>query len=324
MTIKSPGVIVLGYNRFLETTDRCLASLFEDPKVHTWDVLLVDNGSDEGSRKAFVEAQTRYPGVRLFRIERNAGFPGGMNAGLRLVQGDPIFLVSSDVLVPAGTIGCLSASLRDRHGAGLISPVTNTAGNEQRIFMDPAQPVAAVMEHGRAFADASDHGYVSAYRLDYCCVGLSRAAYETIGGFDESFSPGYYEDFDHSLRAKKAGFDLLVAENAFVYHEGGGTFGTVSKEKKALIERNKRRFIEKHGNDVLLPHVRDTNLSVLAQYAEQAEGGSSPPALRIANRLKLAETDVPRSFLKRWRYLRKVAALQRRLAPYLEPAKSTI
>ena len=64
--------------------------------------------------------------------------------------------------------------------------------------------------------------------------------------------------------------------------------------------------------------------AILGQYGKQAEGGSPPPALRIANRLKLASLDVPRSFLKRWRCLRKVAALQKRRASCLEHAKSTI
>lgn len=313
-----PSVIVLGYNRFRETTERCLASLAEDPDFGSWDVVLVDNGSDANNCDAFVQAQIRYQAVRLLRLEQNAGFPGGMNAGLRGVHGDPIFLVSSDVLIPSGTIGRLLAALDSHSRAGLISPVTNAAGNEQRILIELQQPESVALEQGRVFAEAGEGECVSAYRLDFCCVGLRRKVYETIGGFDETFSPGYYEDFDYSLMAREVGFELLVAENAFVYHEGGGTFGKVSAENQTLIARNKQRFLDKHGRNTLLPHVRDANLAVLGQYAEQAEGGSPPPALRIANRIRLAGTDVPRSFFKRWRFRRKVAALQKRLAAFYE------
>jgi len=313
-----PSVIVLGYNRFRETTERCLASLAEDPDFGSWDIVLVDNGSDADDCEAFVQAQIRYHAVRLLRLEHNAGFPGGMNAGLCSVHGDPIFLVSSDVLIPPGTIGRLLAAFDLHLQAGLISPVTNAAGNEQRILIEPQRPESVALQQGRAFAEAGEGGCVFAYRLDFCCVGLRRKVYETIGGFDETFSPGYYEDFDYSLMAREAGFELLIAENAFVYHEGGGTFGRVSPEKKSLIARNKQRFLDKHGRNTRLPHVRDGNLAVLGQYAEQAEVGSPPPALRIANRLKLAETDVPRSFLKRLRFRRKVASLRKRLAAYCE------
>jgi GT2 family glycosyltransferase len=237
-----------------------------------------------------------------------------MNAGLRIARGDPIILVSSDVLMPVGDVARLAAALQNHPRAGLVAPVTNAAGNEQQIFIEP---VPDVMAQGMAFAEASPNGCVAAYRLDFCCVGLRRAVYEVIGGFDEAFIPGYYEDFDYSLRAKKAGFDLLIAENTFVSHEGGGTFGRVSNEKKMLIARNKRLFLDKHGHDTWLPHVREGNLAVLAQYIEQAQAGSPPPAYRIANRLRLAATDVPKSIWKKWKHRRRTADLERRLATAL-------
>ncbi len=304
------SVIVLGYTRFAETTGPCLASLAADPDFPSWDVILVDNGTDEQIRALSVQAAVAYPTLKLLRLDQNAGFAGGMNAGLRMAQGDPIILLNSDLLVPPGMIGRLADALRNHPRAGLISPVTNAAGNEQQIFIDPA---ADVMQQGRAFADAGEDGCVSAYRLDFCCVGLSRKAYETVGGLDEGFGPGYYEDFDYSLRVRQAGLDLLVAENAFVYHEGGGSFGRVSREKKALMARNRRLFLERHGRDTSIPNRRETNLAVLTQYVEAAQAGRAPPAYRVANRLRLAETDVPKGPWKRWRYRRKVAAVARRL-----------
>lgn len=316
------SIIVLGHNRFFETTDRCLASLSQDPEFASWEVVVVDNASDEESRDAFAQAPARYSGIKLFRSETNAGYPGGMNAGLRLVQGDPIVLVTNDVLVPAGTIGRLAAKLKSHPHAGLIGPVTNAAGNEQKIFIDPPLPIAAVMEQGHAFAEASPDGCMAAYRLDGCCVAMRRAVYEAIGGFDEAYSPGYYEDFDYSLRARKAGFELLVAENAFIYHEGGASFGRNSKEKKALIARNKRLFLAKHGRNTWLPHIRDGNIRALTHYAEQMQAGLPPPAYRIANRLKLAHTDMPKSCWKRWKYQKRVEVLEQLLAPALGTAGS--
>jgi GT2 family glycosyltransferase len=307
---KPLSVVVLGYRRFAETTGRCLASLAEDADFRSWDVILVDNGTDADDRACYVEAAGRYPTLKLLRLDQNAGFPGGMNAGLQIAEGDPIILVSSDVVIPAGMISRFATVLQNNPSAGLIAPVTNSAGNEQRIFIDPA---ADAMEQGRAFAEASPDGNVSAYRLDFCCVALRRAVYETIGGLDEAFSPGYYEDFDYSIRAKKAGFDLLVAENAFVYHEGGASFGRMSAEKNALIARNKRLFLDKHGEGTCLPHARETNLAVLVQYHDQVQAGRPPPAYRIANRLKLAAADVPKGIWKRWKYRRQAELLNQRL-----------
>ena len=133
--------------------------------------------------------------------------------------------------------------------------------------------------------------------------------YEAIGGLDEGFGRGYYEDFDYSLHARKAGFELAVAEDAFVYHQGSASFGAVSKEMKALIAANKRRVIDRHGADTVFPHVRDANLSVLRQYADQQEAGSPSPISRIRNRMEFANAEQPRSPLKRWRYSRRRSAV---------------
>jgi GT2 family glycosyltransferase len=310
MADKPISVVILGYTRFEETTGRCLASLAKDPDFATWDLIVIDSGTDAQTAAKYEQAAKQYPTLKLHRLETNTGVPGGFNAGLRLTQGDPIILLTSDLIVPAGAIARLAAAFDSYPRAGLIAPVTNNAGNEQKIFIEP---MGEVMAQGRAFAEAAADGCLSAYRLDFFCVGLRRSVYEAVGGLDEAFSPGYYEDFDFSLRAKAAGFDLLVAENVFVYHEGGGSF-RASPEKKALIARNKRLLLQKHGRETWLPHLRDGNLAALEQYAEQTQAGRPPPALRVANRLRLAETETPKGPWKRWRYRRKLTAVTRRIA----------
>jgi GT2 family glycosyltransferase len=307
------SVVLLCYNKFLETTSRCLASLAQDPDFGTWDVILVDNGSEPETKAALRKAQEHYPRVRFVFLEQNVGFPGGMNAGLRTAEGDLLILVSSDILVPSGTVGRLASVLNAKPDTGLVGPVTNAAGNEQRIFIPDGSTVSETLELGCEYADAGGPDCVSAYRLDFCSVGIRRTTYDAVGPLDEGFNPGYYEDFDYSLRANKAGFNLLVAENAFVYHQGGATFGSRNKEAKALMKRNKQRLLAKHGPAVSLPHTRDTNLAVLAQYANWGLKATGLDGYRVANRLKLASADMPRSFFKRWRYRRRVATLQQKL-----------
>jgi GT2 family glycosyltransferase len=307
---KNPiSVVILGYLRFEETTRRCLASLADDPEFTQWDLIVIDSGTDPQTQAKYVQAAAQYPTLKLMRLEQNTGVPGGLNAGLHAALGDPIILVSSDVLIPAGMISRLAAAFEEHPNAGLVAPVTNNAGTEQKIFIEST---GDAIGQGLAFAQAAPDGGVSAYRLDFCCVGLRRAVYEAIGGFDVAFSPGYYEDFDYSLRAKEAGFDLMIAENVFIYHEGGGSF-RASPEKTALIARNKRLFLDKHGPDTWLPHQRDGNLAALRQYADQAQAGHPPSAYRIANRLRLAASDLPKGPLKRWRFRRKAAAIEQRL-----------
>jgi len=284
-----------------------------DPQFPTWEVLIVDNDSGAETRRSLAALKEEFPAVRLVLNDTNRGFAGGMNSGLSSAGGDVICLLNSDTVISDGAIGRLAERLRGDSKLGMAGPVTNSAGNEQRIFVSDQSSEKLILDEGTRYANCGWSGQILAYRLDFCAVALKREVYAAIGGLDEGFGRGYYEDFDYSLLAKKAGFELAVAEDAFVYHQGSASFGSVSPEMKALIASNKRRVIERHGADAVFPHVRDANLSVLRQYAEQLEAGFPPPTFRVRNRMAFADAEQPRSPFKRWRYRRRRSAVVRRL-----------
>ena len=306
------SVIVLSYNKFAETTGRCLDSLSGDPGFPIWDVVVVDNASDRKTRSSLAAAAEKYRSLRLILSETNRGFAGGMNLGMRHAQGDVFILLNSDTIVPPGTIARIADTIRSRQEIGLLGPVSNAAGNEQGIFTRSTHPRDAISE-GIEFANAA-HGRlpIAAYRLDFCCVALRRDVYDIVGELDENFGLGYYEDFDYSLRVRNAGLELAILEDAFIYHQGSASFKELGKETRNLIARNKALLLEKHGKGIKFPHSRDANLSVLNQYALMSEG-SRPPPYRVLNRLALAKADRPRSWWKRWRHDRRVAQVEQSL-----------
>lgn len=311
------SVVILSYKKFEQTTSACFRSLVRDPQFPTWDIVIVDNDSGPETRAALLALSEEFPAVRLVLNETNKGFAGGMNSGLQVAGGDIICLLNSDTVIAQGAIGRLAQCLRGERNVGMAGPVTNEAGNEQRIFISDRSSAESILDEGTRYANCGPGGRILAYRLDFCAVALRRDVVEAIGGLDEGFGRGYYEDFDYSLLARKAGFDLAVADDAFVYHQGSASFGSVSKEMKTLIAANKRRVIERHGADTVFPHVRDANLSVLRQYADQREAGLPSPTYRIRNRLAFANAEQPRSPLKRWRYRRRCSAIVRRLGDTL-------
>jgi GT2 family glycosyltransferase len=307
------SVIVLSFNKFSETTGRCLDSLAEDPEFSGWDVIIVDNASDQKTRISLATAGEKFPSVRLILSETNRGFAGGMNLGMRRARGDVFILLNSDTIVPPGTIARITHAIRSRPEIGLLGPVTNAAGNEQGIFTKSARVQDAISE-GIEFANAVDSLLpIPVYRLDFCCVAMRRDVCQTVGELDESFGRGYYEDFDYSLRVRNAGFELAILEEAFIYHHGSASFKELGREIRKLIARNKALLLEKHGKGIKFPHSRDANLSVLNQYALMSEAGHPPPRYRVLNRLALAKADRPRSWWKRWRHDRRVAKVEQSL-----------
>lgn len=306
------SIIILSYNEFPETTGRCLITLSDDPAFETWDIIVVDNASDTATRDSLLKAQAQYPAVRFVFNERNLGYAAGNNIGIRMATGEVLILLNSDTAIPSGMIGRLTAHFQGGDEPGMVGPVTNAAGNEQAILTDPG-PIDKVIEQGLHYANSGNKQLLDSYRMDFHCVAISRKVIDAVGLLDEEFGRGYYEDFDYSLRVKQAGFGLCVAEDVFVYHRGSASFRKFPRETKELLKRNKKRILSKHGSQVLFPHQREGNLSILAQYAEIAATGLSVPENRIRNRLEYAARNQPKSFFKRWRYSNKVRKIAGKL-----------
>ena len=76
---------------------------------------------------------------------------------------------------------------------------------------------------------------------------MTRAVYEAIGGLDERFGLGLFDDDDLAVRARRAGFELAVAHDLFVHHFGSRTFVGNGIDAERLLEENARRFADKWG-----------------------------------------------------------------------------
>lgn len=302
------SIIILSFNNYDETTGQCLNFLSFDPDFSTWEVIVVDNASDPLTQQMLSEMERRYTNVNVIFNDSNLGFSAGNNVGIKLATGDFIVLLNSDAFAPSGMINRLVLHLADDSLLGMIGPVTNAAGNEQRIFTAEGD-VEKVIREGLVYTDSGGSEVLSASRLDFFCVAIPRRVLEQIGLLDEDFGRGYFEDLDYSLRVKSAGYELGVAEDCFVYHRGSASFGKIPHQLRELIKRNKQLILRKHGRGVLFQHRRQANLSLLSQYVASKRPTGNLPEYRISNRLILANTDLPRSWFKRWRYLRNVKTI---------------
>jgi GT2 family glycosyltransferase len=304
------SIIILSFNNYVDTTGQCLAALSADPDFEEWEVIVVDNASDAKTRQQLEEAKHLYTGVRFIFNPGNVGFAAGNNIGIKLATGDIFILLNSDAFPAPGMLSRLVEHFARDERLGMVGPVTNAAGNEQCIYTKAGNTEDKINE-GLLYVASGGSETLSAYRLDFFCVAIPRHVLKLVGGLDEDFGRGYYEDLDYSLRVKAAGYRLGVAEDTFVYHRGSSSFGKMPAETRALLKRNKRLVIRKHGNGVIFHHVRQTNLSMLSQYARMMAAGDRVPAYRISNRLRLAHIGLPRSWFKRWRYLRALSAIEK-------------
>jgi GT2 family glycosyltransferase len=222
------------------------------------EVVVVDNGTSDGTREYLAAIAERDSRVIVLRNDENRGFGPAVNQGLQAANGDLLVVLNNDTMVPPGWLARLVAHL-ERPEIGLVGPVTNRCGNEAEVDasyrtygeMIQLSERRAVEHEGVAF----DIEVATLF-----CAAMRRDVFEQVGPLDERFEVGLFEDDDYSERVRGAGYRVVCAEDAFVHHFGEGSFGELvaSGRYGELFRANKGRFEEKWGV-TWQPHLRRPN-----------------------------------------------------------------
>jgi len=208
------SIVIVNYEAG-EKLAACLASV-RAARTTGAEVIVVDNDSRDGSIDAL---ESTFPEVVLIRSPENVGFGAGSNTGARAARGEFLVFLNPDTRVEEGWLEALLRPLDADPRAGLSTAKIllmdepgriNTCGNDVHVtgltlcrgYREPRERFRTVEEiaavSGAAFA-------------------VRRAAFETVGGFDETFFL-YVEDTDLSWRARLAGWKCLSAPESVVYH----------------------------------------------------------------------------------------------------------
>jgi len=240
------SIIVLCYNSLEETTRPCLESIVKNTPAGEYELIIVDNASSDGTPEYLKEFARQHTNVKIQLNDVNKGYAGGNNDGIALANGEYIILLNNDTLVPTGWLDKLLFLFHNHPKIGLIGPVTNSAGNEQRIELDRLNEKNYEAISGE-YIKRQSGVWFETEKLGFFCVAIRRSVVEKIGVLDEKFGIGMFEDDDYCIRAKKAGFTLAVAEDCFIFHKGSVSFGKLAVENyRQLFEKNRQYFYQKH------------------------------------------------------------------------------
>ena len=220
----------------------CLASVLGSTGEFGFEVVIVDNGSSDGTAAFLSDLERSHACVRVIRNDHNAGFAVATNQGLAAAAGDVFVLLNDDTIVPPHWLEDLCGHLTDP-AVGLLGPVTNRTGNG-------AQVDAQYETYGELLKVAAERqaSRGSVLRdlpmLTMFCLAMRRGVYERIGPLDEQFEIGMFEDDDYAERVRRAGLRIACAEGTFVHHFGATSLGKLAAEGQygSVFEANRRRF----------------------------------------------------------------------------------
>lgn len=234
-------------------TEACVASIARWTALEH-EVVLVDNGSPDDTAAWFT---ARGEGV-LVRSATALGFAAAVNLGIAASEGDAVVLLNNDTVVCEGWLDALVGALTG--DVGLAGPRSNYVIAEQRLddVPDPGPRLDAYAAARRA--EYAGQG-ARVPRLSGLCMAIRRDVIERIGGFDPVFYPGYFEDDDYSLRARRAGYALWLCEDSLIWHKGSQTIHDADEgalRGQRLMVANHARFRAKWHLERYEDPLRDT------------------------------------------------------------------
>jgi len=215
------SIVIPVFNN-LPFTRQCLDSIFQNTTPGTYELIVVDNGSTDGSRE-FLESQQ--PRIRYIRNQRNLLFARGCNRGAWAARGENVLFLNNDTVVGPGWLDAMLEVLDQAPEIGIV-------GNKQ-LFPEsnPAYP-GLVWHAGMVFTEEKDswHAYfgfdpahpIVNVQRDYpcvtgCCLLIRKTVFERLGGFDPWFQNGY-EDTDLCLRAGRLEVRIVYTPKSEIVH----------------------------------------------------------------------------------------------------------
>lgn len=259
-------VVVVNWNGKNNTLE-CLNSLTQlETTGFKVTVVVVDNGSEDGSQEAvgrFIEGSedSQFSGIRLIENKENLGFAGGNNVGLRLAleEGmDFALVLNNDTVVGRELLIELLKVAREYKDTGVLSPKIYFApGFEFHRDRYQKQELGSIIWYAGGLIDwdnvyGSNRGVDEFDKEQYdmvedsdfatgACMLIKSEVLETTGFFDENYFM-YLEDLDFCWRAKQAGWRVLYAPPAHLWHKVAQSSGIGSKLNDYYITRNRLLF----------------------------------------------------------------------------------
>ena len=240
--------IIIPHQAGTDVLIACLDSVVRDASYPRYEILLVDNGSSDGSVQA---AKERFPQLNVLRLEENQGYAGGCNRGIEASRGDYVLLLNDDTEVEAGWIGELVRAAEEDPTLGACQPkirslrershfeYSGAAGGLMDIYGYPFSR-GRLMDHVEEDLGQYDDP-IECFWASGVAMLIRRTALDDAGLFDEVFF-AYMEEIDLCWRLQLQGYHVVYVPTAVVFHIGG-----FSLDKRVL----KRMYLN-HRNSMIM------------------------------------------------------------------------
>lgn len=257
--MKDVSIIIVNYNT-LELTKNTIESVFEKTEGITYEIILVDNASNDGSAEFF---KNNYKDKIIFiKNDKNLGFGKANNKGIQISKGKYIFLLNSDTLLINNAVKILCDNLKKEESYGVVGGAlytqdlqpTNsfmretpyvTIKTEINLCLNYLKKIILKFQKKKEQFNYTNKNLVVG-AISGADMMIKKEVLDKVGGFDEDFFM-YCEEVELSYRISKAGYKSISVPEAKIIHLEGKS--TCFKENKhRMMLESKYKYFYKIAN----------------------------------------------------------------------------
>ncbi len=242
------SIVIPTYNQ-IQFTKECIESIFAYTKI-PFELIVIVNNKKDGTKEYLQNIYSTFKNLKIISNDENQGFPRSVNQGIGESTSDFVLILNNDIVVTKYWLENLLDVANKNNFIGIVGPISNEVSGVQKDKGANYKTIDGMHLYADSVREKNKNMIIQFPRVAFLCTLIKRELIGKIGGLDERFSPGNFEDDDFCLRAQLAGYKTVIAQNVFIHHYGSKSFKADGEIK--YIERlktNHKIFVDKWGAD---------------------------------------------------------------------------
>ena len=240
------SIITINYNGLKDTCELIDTLPLNDETI---EVIVVDNASTQDEA---TELEKRYPLIIVIRSDKNLGFAGGNNLGIKAAHGKYLFFINNDAILPQpSALSLLITRLESSDQIGMVCPKIRFTWGKQPIQYAGYTPLSKITLRNKSigFGEQDNGQYDTPHPTPYAhgaAMMVKREIIEKVGMMPECYFL-YYEELDWSMMIRRAGYEIWYEPACTIFHKESQTTGQMSPLKTYFITRNRLLFARRNA-----------------------------------------------------------------------------
>lgn len=241
------SIITVNYNGLQDTCALIESITFNE----NMEVIVVDNASEEDEASII---QERYSQIKVIRSEKNLGFAGGNNLGIKSAKGKYLYLINNDTVFKDFNTQALIDRIESSHQIAIVCPKIRFVWDNNPIQFAGYTPLSKITVRNQAIGYGEndlgqyDTSHVTPYAHGAAMM-IKREAIEDVGLMPECYFL-YYEEIDWSMIFTRAGYEIWYEPACTIFHKESQSTGQSSPLRTYYMTRNRLLLVKRNWRGV--------------------------------------------------------------------------